>query len=400
MKEYSIQFNNRENKIAVPDNWDVSYIKNTGNRIDREQIEEKIENPIGSQRIRDLVKNDGDVAIIIEDHTRPTPIKDILKTVLKELFEANIDKSRITIIGATAAHRKMLKDDFIKKIGEDIVNSYKVISHDILNDSDMRKVGDSLRGTPIYINKYVLGCKYKIGIGGISPHGAVGFGGGAKIILPGVAGFKSIVYNHVQLKDDISVGSLLKRPMRLDMEEAAGKVGLDFIIAGIIDHANNLIDVIAGNYLEAHKKGVEIARGIYSAKVNQADVVLACSYPLETDFFQACKGLFPANSFVKENGTIIWICSCIEGLGHHYLVERDKHYKEYLKKSFKNISDKSKIYFCSGNLNYHQINDYLIDEIIFSNSIKFPIEEVIKANKDKKIKATILYSSPFTIAGG
>ena len=46
------------------------------------------------------------------------------------------------------------------------------------------------------MNTEVVKCDYKIALGSIVPHGFAGFGGGAKIILPGIASFETIRAMH------------------------------------------------------------------------------------------------------------------------------------------------------------------------------------------------------------
>ena len=50
--------------------------------------------------------------------------------------------------------------------------------------------------TKIFINEEVMKCDFKIAIGMVVPHPASGFGGGGKIIMPGVASFDTIEHNH------------------------------------------------------------------------------------------------------------------------------------------------------------------------------------------------------------
>jgi len=120
----------------------------------------------------------------------------MLTFVLEELRIAEIRNEDITIIGAIAAHRMMNKDDFKIKVGNNIFSKIVSISHNPFEGNKF--IGKILRGTPLSINKKVYNSKIKIGIGGIVPHGFVGFGGGGKLILPGISAYSTIEYNHTK----------------------------------------------------------------------------------------------------------------------------------------------------------------------------------------------------------
>ena len=70
------------------------------------------------------------------------------------------------------------------------------------------RVGRTPTGVELWFNREFMACDLKIGIGCITPHVHVGFGGGAKIILPGVAGIETINQFHNQLYRDPSSDGL------------------------------------------------------------------------------------------------------------------------------------------------------------------------------------------------
>jgi len=101
--------------------------------------------------------------------------------------------------------------------------------------------------------------------------------------------------------------------------------GLNFIIAGLIDDELKLVDIVAGHPITAHRIAAKKARKLYVKTVQRKpDILIACSYPLEQDFFQAGKALWPVNSVIKESTVVIWISSCAEGLCCHSLDKKMK----------------------------------------------------------------------------
>ncbi|MBI2865060.1 MAG: DUF2088 domain-containing protein [Chloroflexi bacterium] len=89
-------------------------------------------------------------------------------------------------------------------------------------------IGTTSRGTPVQLNSEALNADLRIAVGIIVPHPTAGYGGGAKIALPGVALLDTVKSNHSIghgaaadrcLKKATGYGEIEQNPMRLDMDE-------------------------------------------------------------------------------------------------------------------------------------------------------------------------------------
>ena len=108
--------------LTFPDEWEVTVARMKGGPdIGEEGIRKALAEPIGAPRLRELAKGRRDAAILIDDLTRPTPSYRILPYILEELAAGGLEEERVRIICAVAAHRPMTRQDFIKKIGADLV---------------------------------------------------------------------------------------------------------------------------------------------------------------------------------------------------------------------------------------------------------------------------------------
>jgi len=94
--------------------------------------------------------------------------------------------------------------DFTKKLGADVMGRFPVYNHNPYENCT--SVGPSPQGIPMQFNAEVMMCDLKIGIGSIVPHPMSGFGGGSKIILPGVASITTIDLNHTRLGPSETTG--------------------------------------------------------------------------------------------------------------------------------------------------------------------------------------------------
>jgi nickel-dependent lactate racemase len=81
-----------------------------------------------------------------------------------------------------------------------------------------------------------------------------------------------------------------------------------------------LHSAVAGHYIQAHRAGVEIAKGVLGCAVDErADVVVVSSFPADQDFWQSPKGMYSAEYALKgeSGGTIILVSPNYEGVGPH-----------------------------------------------------------------------------------
>lgn len=284
-----------------------------------QSVEEAIANPIGTRRLRDLIHVDDRVAIIVDDITRPTPAHKILPAVLKELSIADITKEKIVIVMALGSHRNMTNEEIDTKISKEIHSQYRVTQSNFNDSSQLTLVGTSEDGVDIYIDSEVARADFKIGIGSIVPHGAVGWSGGGKIIYPGVAGESTVTqfhYTHGLTEKNFT--GIDETVVRSRMERWVEVVGLQFIVNCVLTPAAEVYHVVAGHYIKAHRAGVAKAQEAYVQYYDkQDDIVISISYPHDHDFWQACKGFYCAESLVKDGGAILVATPCPEGLGSH-----------------------------------------------------------------------------------
>ena len=278
-------------------------------------IKKALENPIKSRRLSEIVKPDSKVAIIVSDVTRPTPTAKLLPPLLDELYLGGAKDKNITIVFALGLHRNQIEEESRKLVGEDIYKKIRCIQHDT---GRCRRIGMTSRGTPIEIFEDILDTDVVIGIGSIEFHYYAGYSGGAKSVLPGVSSRETVITNHKMMIDEKAVSGRVDGPVRQDMEEAAKIFGLDFILNVVLDSKKEIVAAVAGDLIEAHRKGVEVVDSMYKVPVEPADaVIVSCGgFPKDINLFQANKALDNATQAVKQGGSIILVAECAEGIGN------------------------------------------------------------------------------------
>jgi nickel-dependent lactate racemase len=277
-------YGNTQMELTFPSTWSVFFCPMKGGerrKLSPDGMEKAFLNPIGSQSIQELARGKKEVVIIFDDLARPTPIYELIPYVLRELENAGISDKQIRFIAALGAHGAHTANDFRKKLGEEVLNRFPVYNHNPFDYCTF--LSKTSRGTPVSINKEVMACDLKIGIGCIVPHGFSGFGGGGKIILPGVAHIDSIAYNHGKLVQDhpdcVGLGRIEGNVPRLDIEEATKIAGLDVKIDVIVNLRGEITDLFVGDPIREHREGMELAKQVYATTpAKDMDIVVVNAY--------------------------------------------------------------------------------------------------------------------------
>ena len=318
-------------KLSLPESWKVeSYHMAGWNKpaMNSAEIKTVITNPIGIAPIRELARGKKEVVIIFDDMTRVTRVAEIVPFVLEELKEAGIPDNKIRFVCALGCHGAYNRLDFNKKLGEEIVARFPVYNHNPY--AHCTYVGTTATyGTRLYINEEVMKCDLKIAIGLAVPHPASGFGGGGKIILPGVASFETTENNHRALMEDImtprdapiaGMGIFENNPMRFDIEEAATLAGLDVLINCIVNMRGETVSLFAGGLKPAYAAAVSEARSHYlTPKTKGENIVIANTFAKASEAIAL--GLGNAfRSVSPQGGEVILIANAPEGQVTHYLL--------------------------------------------------------------------------------
>jgi len=369
-------------ELDFPDSWDISIFNMEGaknSEISEGEIKNAILNPIGSLKLAELAKGKKNVVIVSDDMTRPTPNYKILPFVLEELKKANIKEHQITILLAIGAHRPMTRQDCILKLGEEIVNKFRIENHHPYEN--LEYLGESSKGTPIYVNKTYVEADLKIAVGGVIPHSLAGFGGGAKIVLPGVCGIDTLEANHRGLSGGIGIIT----EARQDIEDIAERVGLDFSINVILTDKGKIAGIFAGHFKKAHRKAIEYGKHVYSTKITQNNqICFFNSWPEDSELDQAQYKAFnflmtAPQTIIEPNGAIVAMTSSYEGRGYHSLVGETGarlHRNIGETRFWNHFIQKRKVYLFSPNVNEIDKNHFFPESVILFNNWSELIQEL------------------------
>lgn len=286
------------------------------------EVERALREPISSPHLRDVVRPGEKIAIVTSDVTRPMPTYRVMPALLDELYAGGVRGEDITLVFALGSHRKQSDEEKRRLAGERAWNEIRCVDSD---PNDCVSYGVTSRGTPVDITRVVAEADRRICLGNIEYHYFAGYSGGAKAIMPGASTRAAIQANHSRMvQPECCAGTLETNPLRMDIEEAAAMVGVDFILNVVLSEHKEILKAVAGDVTQAHREGCRFLDRLYRKELKEAaDIVIVSQggAPKDLNLYQTQKALDNAKHAVKPGGVIILIGSCKEGLGERTFEE-------------------------------------------------------------------------------
>jgi nickel-dependent lactate racemase len=262
--------------------------------------------------------------LVIPDHTRRCRVDEILRSLMPKL--ESLPSPVIHIVVANGSHVLQPEATVRDLVGADIYDRYAVQQHDSQNQEALHYFGATDYGTPVFLNKLVKEADVVVAIGGILFHYFAGFGGGAKMLLPGVAGYETIRINHRRTIDEANAGfhhgcregQLDGNPVFMDLAQVDRMVPDVISLQVVLNPQKEFVYAEAGPMLAVHRRACQVVKATYSLPLSaQADVVVASAggFPSDVNLVQAHKSIHHAFRAVKPGGNLVMLAECREGAG-------------------------------------------------------------------------------------
>ncbi|MGD0919532.1 MAG: nickel-dependent lactate racemase [Thermodesulfobacteriota bacterium] len=281
-------------------------------------IEKAFLNPIGSPTLEEIIRKKGkspgglSVAIAVSDVTRPVPYKGengILLPILKRLESSGIPRRNIRIIVATGMHRPSTHEEKVEMYGKEVVEQFAIVDHDCENNDLLEPIGQTKRGTDVYVNRDFHFSDLKIATGLVESHFMAGVSGGRKSVCPGLVDVKTIQKFHgpLYLEDPHAMNLILEgNPCHEEALEVAETVAVDFMVNVTLNRELSLSQVFTGDLVEAHMRAYEMIKSYAEISLDREfDIVLTHGGYVGRDHYQTAKAGVGALPAVKQGGIII-----------------------------------------------------------------------------------------------
>lgn len=264
-----------------------------------------------------------EVVIVIADHTRPVPDHLLVPWIVDLL---GVPDSQVTILVGTGTHRPSTEDELKRMLGEKNLNRFRVLCHDCRETSSLVFMGESSCGGRCMLNRVYCEADIKIATGFIEPHFFAGFSGGAKSIVPGIAGLETIQHFHrseLIAHPETTWGKTADNPLQNLTREMVSFCPPDCIVNVSLNHQKEIAGLFIGDYIKAHEDGCRNVFRESCTNVSRKFPLVITSnsgYPLDMNFYQTIKGISAASRIVEKGGSIIAASECSQGIpgGSHF----------------------------------------------------------------------------------
>lgn len=317
MSRYSLRYGRSEAYLEIDDHLLRAQLRPaevTGLTDVTAAVQTSLSHPVGTPPLPEMLAGKHSALILTVDHTRPSPAP-LLLPLLGVLEQAVV---RPTLCVATGRHRQMTPEELQRHFTPEVLTRVRLIQHDPFAEGAFENLGRTGRGTSVLVNREVLMHDVVLGVGTIEPSYLAGFSGGRKLIMPGVAHRRSIDANHFLLTDPATrIGVLDGNPLSDDCGEFAARVPFHFICYSVAGPNDEIVAIVAGDPVAAHRVGCRASRAIYEVAPVRAGIAVTTvgGYPYDCDLVQGKKGVVPAAEVVEDGGVIVILAECAEGLG-------------------------------------------------------------------------------------
>lgn len=290
------------------------------------ELNQKLDQPIGTPPIEEIVRPGDKVLIVVPDATREVGCGQIVNILVRRLIADGTLPSNISIIFATGIHRAVTEDEKTSILTPFIFQRIKTLDHRPRDISRIARFGETASGIPVELNRALIENDRIILIGGISFHYFAGFTGGRKLICPGLASSKTISATHKRAFDceimsrraGVGTARLDGNPVHEAFIEAASKIETAFCISTFVNENGEVVDLFCGDWIGSHRKACDEYTASHTLTIESKRplVIASCGgAPHDINLIQAHKALDAATNACVDGGTIVLLAECGDGLG-------------------------------------------------------------------------------------
>lgn len=297
------------------------------------EIGERLDNPIGSPRIEEIVGEGETVLIVVPDATRRVGADQIVNLLVRRLIASGVRPFDIRAIFATGIHRAVTPDEKKEILSPFIAQRITTFDHRATNLMHIAGLSESgfatfgsVGGEPVELNRALVEHDRVILVGGVSFHYFAGFTGGRKLICPGLASARTIAATHklafdFDLKErraGVGPGLLKGNPVHEAFVEAASNIGISFAVNAITNGNAEITDVFCGDWILSHEAACETYADRHSIRLDEKFdfvIVSAGGSPHDINMIQAHKAFESASHACRDGGQILVVAECSDGLG-------------------------------------------------------------------------------------
>ena len=290
------------------------------------EIGERLDAPINSESLENIVKAGETVLFIVPDATRQAGAGQVVNLLVRRLIANGTAPHEMAIIFATGIHRSATDAEKQEILTPFIAQRIKTLDHNARDLMQLMHVGETSGGIRVDLNRALFEFNHVVLIGGVSFHYFAGFTGGRKLVCPGLASSKTISATHklafdcenLDRRSGVGTGLLDGNAVHEAFVEAASKTKIAFAVNTIVNDDGDVADLFCGDWIKSHQAACDAFSDQHSISISKKRdlVIVSCGgFPYDINMIQAHKSLNAASHACSEGGTIVLLAECRDGLG-------------------------------------------------------------------------------------
>jgi nickel-dependent lactate racemase len=282
---------------------------------------EAVRQPMGGPPIRDVVRANERVAVVIPDITRALPNERLLTWLFEEL--SHVPAANFVIISGTGSHRRNTDDEWVRMVGRRIFERYRCIDHDGHDPATSVSVGTTRFGYDVPMNREYVEADRRVLMGFIEPHFMAGFSGGYKAVFPGVTGVEAIMHYHnaANIGHPKSTWGVVEgNPTQEHVRAGGALLPVDLLVNVTLNAKRQITAFFCGDPIAAHDAGCAYCKKTAMQACDEPFPIVVTTnsgYPLDQNLYQTVKGMSAAAEIVAPGGLVIAAARCNDGFPEH-----------------------------------------------------------------------------------
>lgn len=286
---------------------------------------EALDDPRHGPPLVEIARGRRDAVLVVPDATRRVDLPLVLPVLLSRLRTSGIPDAATTVVVACGTHPPVDQTGLNELLGP-LPSTVRVVQHDARDPDGLLELH---RGSEaVWLNRTAAQASLLVTVSSVRHHYFAGFGGGPKMLFPGLGAYDQIQANHARVMRREARG--LTRDPRCEPGLLAGNPVADEIsrLAAIRAPDGALCTVPArdggvawasfGDPDAAFAEAVDQARAWYEL-VDEGPfelmVVTAGGYPADHTLIQAHKALDAASRFLEPGGEMLFVAELGGGGG-------------------------------------------------------------------------------------
>ena len=303
--------------LALPERWEVADVAwpDLSGALDDypSALARALDEPEGNLGIDGFARSGATIAIVVDDPSRWTPVREALPVLLGRLLDAGVRPTDVTVSVGVGRHHAVDAPEMRLRVGDAVADAHRCFSPPVDDLSEYEDLGTTPEGVPVRVFRPVAKADLRILVGSVLPHLQAGFGGGYKLIFPGTSHRSTLAALHRKGLGGEQAARLLgsdagENPMRRAIRSAAARLGPCLSISHLLGPPGTILHVATGHPDPVQDRlAAEARRRFRAPEVDPStvDVVVAGNDPWPGDPMMSFKVLLQNRAAGRPGGVLV-----------------------------------------------------------------------------------------------